>query len=66
MDDKIALELAELLRPNVSTHAMWIGGSFAEGYNDELSDIDLYIDINDGQDEIVLAVVEQFLLTKVS
>jgi predicted nucleotidyltransferase len=64
MDNKIALELAEILKPNSNVHAMWIGGSVAEGYSDELSDIDLYIDIDDDQDKAVFAIVEQFLLAK--
>lgn len=64
MNDQIALELAELLKPNPAVHAMWIGGSVAEGNNDELSDIDLYIDIDDNNDKAIFAIVEQFLLTK--
>ena len=64
MDIKITLELAALLKPLSTIHAMCIGGSVAEGYNDELSDIDLYIDIKDGHDEAIFIIIEQFLLTK--
>lgn len=64
MDEQIASELAELLKPNSNVHAMWIGGSVAEGYNDELSDIDLYLDVDDGQEEAMFTSIEKFLKSK--
>lgn len=64
MDLKIANRLKEVLEDDKAVHAMWISGSVAEGYADELSDIDLYIEITDGQEEAVFSVVEKFLLTE--
>ncbi len=43
---------------------MWIAGSVAEGYEDELSDVDLWLDIDDGKDESVFGSIEKFLSTK--
>lgn len=64
MDLKIVDELKQTIETNTSVHAMWIGGSVAEGYADELSDIDLYIDIDDGQDAAIFNLVEDFIRTK--
>ncbi|HSH55970.1 MAG TPA: nucleotidyltransferase domain-containing protein, partial [Candidatus Limnocylindrales bacterium] len=64
MDYTIIEELKEFMEQNPAIHAMWIGGSVAEGYDDELSDIDLYFDIDDGQDEAVFESIEEFLKTK--
>ncbi len=61
---KIIDELRNLLEQNSAVHAMWISGSVAEGYNDDLSDVDLWFDIDDGQDEIILAGIEKFLASK--
>lgn len=64
MDQKIVDELKQILESNPATYAMWIAGSVAEGYADELSDIDLWIDIDDGQDKEILEKIEKFLSLK--
>lgn len=64
MDHAIVDELKELMNQDPIVHAMWIGGSVAEGYADKLSDIDLYFDIDDGQEEVVFGSIKKFLETK--
>lgn len=64
MDLEIVDELKDLLEQDTAIHAMWIAGSVAEGQNDNLSDVDLWFDIDDGQDEVMLARIEQFLSSK--
>jgi predicted nucleotidyltransferase len=64
MDQKIVRELQEVLEQDSAIHAMWITGSVAEGYADELSDVDLWLDIDDGQDEVVFGKIETFLRSK--
>ncbi len=64
MDLKIVDELKDLLEQDSAVHAMWIAGSVAEGNNDELSDVDLWIDIDDDQDRQVLDKIEKFLSAK--
>lgn len=64
MDLKIVDELKEVMEQDAIIHAMWIAGSVAEGYEDELSDIDLWLDIDDGQDEAIFDAIERFLRSK--
>jgi predicted nucleotidyltransferase len=64
MDHKIVEELKETMEQDASVHAMWIAGSVAEGYDDELSDIDIWLDIDDGQDEAIFSAIETFLQSK--
>lgn len=64
MDYAIADELKNILERDEAVHAMWIGGSVAEGFADELSDIDLYIDIDDGTEEKIFAAIEEYLQTR--
>lgn len=64
MDLHIVDELKDALEKNSSVHAMWIAGSVAEGHSDDLSDVDLWFDIDDGQDEAILTDIEKFLATK--
>jgi predicted nucleotidyltransferase len=64
MDLKIIDELKSSLEQDSTIHAMWIAGSVAEGNNDELSDVDLWMDIDDGQEQRVLDKIEKFLATK--
>jgi predicted nucleotidyltransferase len=64
MDHTIVDELTEVMEQDEAVHAMWIAGSVAEGHNDELSDIDVWLDIDDGQDEAVFGSIEKFLLSK--
>lgn len=64
MDLKIVEELKKNLEQNSSIHAMWIAGSVAEGYDDELSDVDVWLDIDDGQDKAVFDSIEEFLCSK--
>jgi predicted nucleotidyltransferase len=64
MDLKIVDDLKELLEQDSTIHAMWIAGSVAEGTADELSDVDLWLDIDDGKDQLVLDTIEKFLDSK--
>jgi predicted nucleotidyltransferase len=64
MDHTIVDELKKVMAQDARVHAMWIGGSVAEGYDDELSDIDVWLDIDDGHDEAVFESIETFLKTK--
>ncbi len=64
MDQKIVGELQKVLEQSPVTHAMWIAGSVAEGYADELSDVDIWLDIDDSQDEAVFELIENFLRSK--
>jgi predicted nucleotidyltransferase len=64
MNHKIAEELKTVLEKDATIHAMWIAGSVAEGYDDELSDIDLWLDIDDGQDKTVFVTIKKFLESK--
>jgi predicted nucleotidyltransferase len=61
MDQKIIDELAKVLKQDAKTHAMWIKGSVAEGFADELSDVDLMIGIDEGCDDEVYSAIESFL-----
>lgn len=64
MDHTIVEELKEVMEQDATVHAMWIAGSVAEGYADELSDIDVWLDIDDGQDKAVFGSIEKFLQSK--
>jgi predicted nucleotidyltransferase len=64
MDLTIVDELKKILEQSQATYAMWIAGSVAEGYDDELSDIDLWLDIEDGKDAAVFDSIEKFLRSK--
>lgn len=64
MDLEIVDELKDLLEQDAAVHAMWIAGSVAEGNADELSDVDLWLDIDDGKDQAVLDSIEKFLASK--
>lgn len=64
MDLKIIDELKIALEENHTVHAMWIAGSVAEGYADELSDVDIWLDIDDDQHQAVFNAIEELLLTK--
>ena len=64
MDLKIVDELKDLLEQDSTVHAMWIAGSVAEDNADELSDVDLWVDIDDNLDKQVLDKIEGFLKTK--
>lgn len=64
MDKTIAEELKKIMEQDEAVHAMWIAGSVAEGNDDELSDIDLWLDIDDGQDKEIFSKIEKFLESK--
>lgn len=64
MDLSIVDELKELLEGNQDTHAMWIAGSIAEGFADEFSDVDLWVDIEAGKDKEIFDLIEKFLESK--
>lgn len=64
MDLGIVEELKIILEKESGVHAMWIAGSVAEGYNDELSDVDIWLDIDDGTDVETFKAIERFLKTR--
>lgn len=64
MDLSIVNELKDLLYASSHTHAMWIAGSIAEGTADELSDVDLWVDIDDDTDKEMYDMIESFLDSK--
>lgn len=64
MDHTIIDELKKIMEQDKAVHAMWIAGSVAEGTDDELSDIDLWLDIDDGYDATVFKSIEKLLSTK--
>lgn len=64
MDLKIVDELKVKLEQDPAIHAMWIAGSVAEGYADELSDVDIWLDIDDGKDQEVFLSIEKLLSEK--
>ncbi len=64
MDHEIIDELRKIMEQDETVHAMWIAGSVAEGYADALSDIDVWLDIDDGQDQAIFDLIEKFLKSK--
>ncbi|MEJ0072470.1 MAG: hypothetical protein WDN27_00005, partial [Candidatus Saccharibacteria bacterium] len=64
MDYTIVEELQKLMEQDEAVHAMWIAGSVAEGHADELSDIDLWLDIDDGKDKSIFDSIEGLLKSK--
>jgi predicted nucleotidyltransferase len=64
MDLKVIDELKIKLEQDPATHAMWVAGSVAEGYADELSDVDIWLDIDDGKDQEVFLSIEKLLSKK--
>lgn len=59
------LNIIEVIKNGVESsdavRAMWIAGSIADGYSDNLSDVDIWLDINDGKDEEIFTLVESIL-----
>lgn len=53
--------LADGLRANASVYAMWLEGSAAHGCKDEYSDIDVWLDVEDGHAGAVMALVRNLL-----
>jgi predicted nucleotidyltransferase len=49
------------LEPHPQVHALWLEGADARDRVDEFSDLDLWFDVEDGQEEIVLKQIEQYL-----
>ncbi len=64
MDLKIIEELKDLIQPSASVHAMWLGGSIAEGTSDEYSDVDVWVDLEDGKEKEIITIIETFLSGK--
>ncbi len=64
MDLTVVDELKAKLEPNPTIHAMWIAGSVAEGYADEFSDVDIWLDIDDDKDQEVLLLIEEVLRSR--
>jgi hypothetical protein len=59
--DQILAALEAGLRPDPSVHALWLEGSLANGRADELSDIDLWLDVDDERVGEALACCEAIL-----
>jgi predicted nucleotidyltransferase len=49
------------LEPHPHVHALWLEGADARDTVDEFSDLDLWLDVEDGQEESVLKQLEQYL-----
>lgn len=61
MQQNIINRLTEVFKNEPSIHAVWLEGSWAEGLNDELSDIDMWADIDDGQEKAIFELAEKTL-----
>lgn len=57
----IVQELASELKINRHIHAMWLEGSYATGENNELSDIDVWMDVDDGLFDHAFNIFEKHL-----
>jgi predicted nucleotidyltransferase len=57
-------ELQDLLQKEDSVYAMWLEGSLAEGYDDEYSDIDMWLDVDDDKARAIYGLIEDFLESK--
>lgn len=64
MNLQIIDDLKNALEQEPTIYAMWLAGSVAEGYSDELSDVDVYLDIEDGHDKAIFSSIKKFLNTK--
>ncbi len=49
------------LEPLPHVHALWLEGADARNKIDEFSDLDIWLDVEDGQEEIVLKQIGQYL-----
>jgi predicted nucleotidyltransferase len=58
---EILAYLRTKLEPLVSVYALWLEGADARNRVDEFSDIDVWLDVEDGQEENVLRGLEQHL-----
>ncbi|HXY18295.1 MAG TPA: aminoglycoside 6-adenylyltransferase [Candidatus Nitrosopolaris sp.] len=59
-----SIDLARLtnsLKQHTAVHAAWLEGSRGEGTNDEFSDMDIWVDVDDGREEEVYEHIESFL-----
>jgi len=61
MQREIVNQLTKALKNEPSVHAMWLEGSMAKSSNDELSDVDLWIDVDNGNDKKIYSLVEKVL-----
>ncbi len=53
---EIIQKIAPNIKEYVNIHAMWLEGSWATGMNSEHSDIDVWLDVNDGTFDECIAV----------
>jgi predicted nucleotidyltransferase len=53
--------LADILQDDPSVHAMWLEGSDACGTSDQYSDIDIWLDVEDGKADAVLVSMKAVL-----
>lgn len=56
--ESIISTLTDGLRGNPSVHALWLEGADAHGLADEYSDIDLWLDVEDGSENDVLRSIK--------
>jgi predicted nucleotidyltransferase len=49
------------LESHPHVHALWLEGADARGTVDEFSDLDIWLDVEDGQEESVMKQIEQYL-----
>lgn len=60
--ESIISTLADDLRGNPSVHALWLEGADAHGLADDYSDIDLWLDVEDGSEDGVLRSIKDIAL----
>ncbi len=57
-------DLVKMLKDQTFVHAAWIEGSLGGGHNDELSDIDLWVDVDDNFEKTTYDLIDKFLVDK--
>lgn len=63
MQDKIIEQLKISTEQMSQVNAAWLEGSLAENYRDDLSDVDIWFDIKDGNGDEVFGEIEKTLQT---
>jgi predicted nucleotidyltransferase len=58
---EILAHLQAKLEPHPHVYALWLEGADGRGTVDEFSDIDLWLDVEDGQEENILKQIEQHI-----
>jgi len=59
MQQKVLDQIEAVLKDEPSVHAMWLEGSWSRKSNDEFSDIDLWLDVDDGSEKNAFRLVKK-------